>query len=290
MTTTLMTNRRLICALLACAPLLMSPAARGDGKARSGYRPVHGLQMYYEIHGSGRPLVLIHGGGSTIGTTFGQVLQPLAEHRQVIAVELQAHGHTADIDRPLSFQQDADDVAELLAQLEIRQADVMGFSNGGQTAMQIAIRHPALVRRLVVASAFYKRSGVPAAFWEGISHATLDDMPRGLKDAYLAIVPDPKRLQAMFNRDVQRMRTFKDWPDDQLRSIKAPTLLLAGDRDVMLPEHIVEMFRLIPHARMAILPGGHGAYLGEATVARKGSRVPLLTEAMVEEFLDGASD
>jgi pimeloyl-ACP methyl ester carboxylesterase len=290
MTTILAPKRRLICALLSCFALLTSVTARSDSGERSGYQPIHGLQMYYEIHGSGRPLVLIHGGGSTIGTTFGQVLAPLAEHRQIIAVELQAHGHTADIDRPLSFQQDADDVAALLARLKISQADVLGFSNGGQTAMQIAIRHPSLVRRLVVASAFYKRSGVPAAFWEGMSHATLNDMPRGLKDAYLAIVPDPKRLQAMFRRDAQRMQTFKDWPDDQLRSIQAPTLLLAGDRDVMRPEHIVEMYRLIPHAHMAILPGGHGAYLGEATVVVKGSRLPLLTVAMVEEFLDGAGD
>jgi pimeloyl-ACP methyl ester carboxylesterase len=267
--------------------LLVAGAAHGQGKARTGYQPVNGLQMYFEIHGVGRPLVLIHGGGSTIGTTFAQVLAPLARHRQVIAVELQAHGHTADIDRPLSFQQDADDVAALLAGLKIGQADFLGFSNGGQTAMQIAIRHPALVRRLVVASAFYKRSGVPAQFWESMPRATIDDMPKGLKDAYLAIVPDPKRLLAMFNRDKQRMVTFADWKDDDIRSIKAPTLVLAGDRDVMRPEHIVEMYRLLPHGRMAILPGAHGTYLGEVTVARKGSQLPLLTVAMIEEFLDG---
>jgi pimeloyl-ACP methyl ester carboxylesterase len=281
------TNMGLVPWLLSWSALLLSGTALAEGKVRSGYQPVNGLQMYYEIHGSGRPLVLIHGGGSTIGTTFGQVLAPLAKHRQVIAVELQAHGHTADIDRPLSFAQDADDVAALLARLKIERADILGFSNGGQTAMQIAIRHPALVRRLVVASGFYKRSGVPAQFWEGMAHATLDNMPQGLKDAYLAIVPDPKRLRAMFERDKQRMLTFQDWKDDDLRAIKAPTLLLAGDQDVMLPEHIVQMYRLLPHGRMAILPGAHGAYLGEATVTRKGSPLPPLTVAMVEEFLDG---
>jgi pimeloyl-ACP methyl ester carboxylesterase len=275
-------RRWLLCALLA--------AGTAHGETRSGYQPVNGLRMYYEIHGGGRPLVLIHGGGSTIGTSFGQVLPELARHRQVIAVELQAHGHTADIDRPLSFQQDADDVAALLGQLKIGPADFLGFSNGGQTAMQIAIRHPALVRRLVVASAFYKRSGVPAQFWQSMPRATLDDMPKGLKDAYLAIVPDAKRLMTMFNRDKQRMVTFQDWKDDDLRAIKAPTLLLAGDRDVMRPEHIVEMYRLLPHGQMAILPGGHGAYLGEVTAARKGSRLPLLAVTMIEEFLDGASD
>src|SRR5882724_11819519 len=101
---------------------------------------VNGLKMYHEIHGSGRPLVLIHGGGSTIASTFGRVLPELAKGHRVIAVELQAHGHTPDIDRPLSFEQDADDVAALLAQLAIGKADIMGFSNGGTTALQIAIR------------------------------------------------------------------------------------------------------------------------------------------------------
>jgi pimeloyl-ACP methyl ester carboxylesterase len=270
------------------AAFCLLAARMGHARPRTGYQAVNGLKMYYEIHGTGRPLVLIHGGGSTIGTTFGRVLAPLAAHRQVVAVELQAHGHTADIDRPLSFAQDADDVAALLAALQIESADILGFSNGGQTAMQIAIRHPAVVRRLVVASAFYKRSGVPPQFWEFMPRATLDDMPKGLRDAYLAIVPDRQRLLAMFNRDKQRMVTFADWKDDDLRAITAPTLLLAGDQDVMRPEHIVEMYRLLPHAHMAILPGGHGGYLGEVTVADKGSRLPPLTVAMIEEFLDHA--
>ncbi len=273
---------------MSIALLCILASRGGQAKPRTGYQAVHGLQMYYEIHGTGRPLVLIHGGGSTIGTTFGQVLAPLAAHHQVIAVELQAHGHTADIDRPLSFAQDADDVTALLAALRIGSADILGFSNGGQTAMQIAIRHPAVVRRLVVASAFYKRSGVPPQFWESMPRATLESMPKALKDAYLAIVPDPKRLMAMFNRDKQRMVTFTDWKDDDLRAIAAPTLLLAGDSDVMRPEHIVEMYRLLPHGRMAILPGGHGTYLGEVTTAQKGSRLPLLTVALIDEFLDRA--
>jgi pimeloyl-ACP methyl ester carboxylesterase len=284
--TTFFGNRSLLLCLLSC---IVPGTVRSETKAQSGYQPVNGLRMYFETHGSGRPLVLIHGGGSTIGTTFGQVVPLFAEHRQVIAVELQAHGHTADIDRPLSFEQDADDVAALLAKLKIGHADFLGFSNGGNTAMRIAIRHPALVRSLVVASAFYKRSGVPAQFWEAMPRATLDDMPKGLKDAYLAIVPDREQLRAMFNRDKQRMVAFKDWKDDDIRSIKAPTLLLAGDQDVMGPEHIVEMYRLLPHGRMAILPGAHGAYLGEVTVARKGSRLPPLTVALIEEFVDGAT-
>src|SRR4051812_23362313 len=108
------------------------------GNAASHYANVNGLEMYYEIHGSGRPLVLIHGGGSTIESNFGRILPELAKSHLVIAVELQAHGHTADIDRPLSFEHDADDVAELLKQVHIGKADILGFSNGGTTALQIA--------------------------------------------------------------------------------------------------------------------------------------------------------
>jgi pimeloyl-ACP methyl ester carboxylesterase len=265
--------------------LLLSAFAQAS-PPRTGYKPVNGLKMYYEVHGDGRPLVLIHGGGSTIGTTFAAVLAPLAAHRQVIAVELQAHGHTADVDRPLSFEQDADDVAGLLEQLKIRQADLLGFSNGGNTAMQVAIRHPAVVRRLIVASSFYKRSGFPAAFWEGMARATVDNMPKALKDAYLAIVPDPRRLAAMHDRDKQRMVTFVDWKDDALRSIQAPTMLIAGDQDVVSPEHTVAMYRLLRQGTLVILPGAHGAYLGEVTVARKGSPLPRVTVALVEDFLD----
>ena len=129
------------------------------------FAAVNGLKMYYEVHGSGSPLVLLHGGGSTIESTFGRILPELARAHQVIAVELQAHGHTLDIDRPLSFEQDADDVAALLKQLKIEKADIMGFSNGGTTALQIAIRHPELVNRLALLAAAFKRSGMqPGSF------------------------------------------------------------------------------------------------------------------------------
>ena len=159
------------------------------------YAAVNGLNMYYEIHGSGRPLVLLHGGGSTIDSTFGRILPFLAKTHQVITVELQAHGHTKDIDRPLSFEQDADDVAALLQQLRIEKADFMGFSNGGTTCIQIAIRHPNLVNKLVLASATYKRSGLPPGFFEGFKNATLKTMPLSLQEAYLKANPDHKGLQ-----------------------------------------------------------------------------------------------
>lgn len=253
--------------------------------ACTGYAPVNGLQMYYEIHGSGRPLVLLHGGGSTIYTSFGRILPALARSQQVIAVELQAHGHTSDRNAPETFAQDADDVTELLRQLGVPQADIFGFSNGGQTAMEMAIRHPEKVHKLVLASMFYKRDGAPAAFWAGIAKAKFSDMPQVYKDAYAKINPDPAALINMFHKDAQRMQSFKDWKASDVSVIQAPTFIVIGDQDLTRPEHAVEMYRLLPHARLAILPGIHGGYMGEAMSPDTGSQVPALFVAMLDEFL-----
>ncbi|QEL03160.1 alpha/beta hydrolase [Olivibacter sp. LS-1] len=249
------------------------------------YAQVNGLKMFYEIHGKGNPLVLLHGGGSTIATTFGRILPELAKAHQVIAVELQAHGHTTDIDRPLSFEQDADDVAALLKQLSIKKASFMGFSNGGTTCLQIAIRHPDLVDKLIVASSNYKRGGLQPGFFEGMEQATLDNMPQPLKDAYYAINPDPKGLQAMFERDKARMLAFKDISDEQIKSIQVPVLVVNGDTDVIRTEHALELSRMLPHAQLAILPGGHGDYLGEICAPNKTSNMPVFFVALINDFL-----
>jgi pimeloyl-ACP methyl ester carboxylesterase len=265
-------------------------AATAASKDPGHYAAVNGLKLYYEIHGSGRPLVLIHGGGSTIQTSFGRILPDLARRHRVIAVEMQAHGHTRDIDRPLSFEQDADDVAALLEQLHIDKADFMGFSNGGTTCLQIAIRHPALVNRLVLASATYKREGMQAGFFEGMEHATLEGMPQPLKDAYLEATHDSKGLQAMFDRDVARMVAFKDISDADIKGIQASALVINGDAEVVRVEHALALSRVLPHARLAILPGGHGDYIGEICAADKNSRLPALVTAMIEAFLSGAAE
>lgn len=248
------------------------------------YATVNGLRLYYEVHGSGFPLVLIHGGGSTIETSFGRILPTLAKTHQVIAVEMQAHGHTADIDRPLSFEQDADDMAALLQHLKIRKADIFGFSNGASTALQIAIRHPQLVSKMIVASTMYKKDGAIPGFWDGMATASFADMPQVYKDAFLQINPDTNALHAMFNRDVTRMQHFSDIPDEQIRSIKAPVLILCGDQDVVRPEHAVEMYRQLQHARLMILPGGHGEYMGEIATLKPGvTEFPAVT--LIEAFL-----
>jgi pimeloyl-ACP methyl ester carboxylesterase len=258
-----------------------APAPTAQTDSTSGYAQIGPLKMYYEIHGKGFPLVLIHGGGSTIGTSFGHVIDAFARHHMVIAVELQAHGHTQDIDRPLSFGQDADDIAALLQQLHITQADFYGFSNGGHTAMMIGIRHPSLVHKLVIGSAFFKRSGAYDWFWPGFDHATLDMMPKYLRDAYLNINHDSAGLRNMFTRDMTRMMHFQDFPDADVNAVKAPTLFIIGDQDLVRPEYAVSLTRTMPHARLIILPGKHGEYL-------EGSgSLPLCAAGMVEDFLSG---
>ena len=251
--------------------------------AQSGYAPVNGINMYYEIHGKGNPLVLIHGGGSTIGTTFGNILPLLAKKHKVIAVELQAHGHTSDRNAPESFDQDADDVAALLKHLKIEKVDIFGFSNGGTTAMKIGMKYPMLVNKLVIASAMYKREGMISGFFEGMEKAKLSDMPEHLQHAFIAIKNDSAALMNMFNKDRMRMVEFKDWKDDDLALISAPSLIVLGDKDVVTIEHAVEMHRRIKNSELLILPGNHGSFIGEGT--HEPGEMPALTVGIIEQFL-----
>jgi pimeloyl-ACP methyl ester carboxylesterase len=258
-------------------------------KPITGHAAVNGISMYYEIHGAGgMPLVLIHGGGSTIETTFGTILPRLASHGKVIALELQAHGRTSDRNAPESFVQDADDVAALLKHLKVVKANIFGFSNGGSTTMQVAIRHPEMVNRIIVASAAFKRSGFIDGFFEMMPKATLKEMPMPLQEAYLKLSPaNNDGLQTMFNKDKQRMVTFTDWPESDLKSISAPALVLGADRDVVTVEHMAEIARAIPDAQLMIFPGVHGTYLGEICSIKKGSKQPQITVEIVMEFLAG---
>ena len=226
---------------------------------QSGYAPVNGLETYYEIYGSHNgkspPLVLLHGGGSTIETSFGKVLPSFAKTRQVIAFDQQGHGRTADIDRPFTFDQSAEDTVALLRYLKIEKADFFGYSNGGHIALQIAVRHPDLVRKLVIESAMFQRDGSDAEFWESFEHAKLGDMPAELREAYLKVAPHPEDLPSFFTKSVKRMLDFKGWTLEEIKSIDAPTLVIIGDHDIIRLEHAVLMFRLLPNAQLAVLPG-----------------------------------
>lgn len=152
--------------------------------------------------------------------------------------------------------------------------------------MQIGIRHPQLVNKLVITSAIFTREGMFAGFFEGMVHATLDMMPGPLADAYREIDPDPAHLQIMFERDRDRMIGFKDMPEEALRSIKAKSLILQGDKDVCTREHGVLISRLIPDAELLIVPGNHGSFINEICSADFNSKIPELTIAVVKEFLD----
>ena len=265
--------------------IMTSNTLQAQQNTAGQYATVNGLKLYYELHGTGKPLVLLHGGGSTIESNFARVLPALARTHRVIAIELQAHGHTADIDRPLSFEQDADDVSALLQHLHIEKADIMGFSNGGTTALQVAIRHPKQVNKLVLASTLFKREGMPAGFFEFMQQTTIEQMPAPLKEAYRKVNADPQGLQKMFTRDVTRMIHFQDISDDLIKAIQAPAFVINGDTDVIRTEHALLLSRTLPHAELAILPSGHSDYLGEICAVDKNSKMPDFVVMMIDTFL-----
>jgi pimeloyl-ACP methyl ester carboxylesterase len=236
--------------------------------AQTGYADVNGLRMYYESHGSGgTPLVLLHGAFSAIGTSFEAVLPGLAAGRQVIAFELQAHGRTADIDRPMSLEQFADDVAAALGQLGVAQADLFGYSMGAGVALHVAIRHPEVVRKLVLASVTFQLSGIHPGLMDGMGQMRPEMMHGSPWHAeYLRIAPDPDGFATLFAKKTAMDQGIKDIPAATIQAISAPTLLIIGDSDIVRPEHAVEMFRLLgggvagdmvglPRSQLALLPG-----------------------------------
>jgi pimeloyl-ACP methyl ester carboxylesterase len=251
--------------LLATASLALAQD-RGNASVKSEYAPVNGLKMYYEIRGTGEPLILLHGGVVGI-TMFGPNLEALAEKRRVIAVELQGHGHTADIDRPLSYEAMADDVAALMGYLGIEQADVMGYSLGGGVALQTAIRHPALVRRLVVVAAPCKRDG----FYPEVLAAMAQMGPgaaEGMRKSPLAQMYPNVNWAVLFTKLRDLLTKDYDW-SKEVAAIKSPVMLVFADADAIRTAHIVEFYGLLgggqrdagldgslrPVAQLAILPG-----------------------------------
>jgi pimeloyl-ACP methyl ester carboxylesterase len=254
---------------------LADPPA-GTSLASTGYAPVNSLSMYYEIHGEGRPLVMLHGAYMTIDM-FGGVLPGLATTRQVIAAEQQGHGHTADVDRPITYEQMADDTAALLAHLGVGRADVLGYSMGGGIALQLAIRHPAVVRRLVVASASYTSDGMHSVALEAFPSITPELFAGSpIEEAYQRTAPHPGDFPRLVEKLTRLDTTAFAWPEAEIRRIAAPTMIVLGDSDGVRLEHAVELFKLLgggvmgdlqgmPKSQLAVLPGtahfvppGHG--------------------------------
>ena len=268
-------------------PQSSGPHAGNTTRIEASRASVNGIDIYYEVHGrrDGIPLVLLHGGGSTIDSNFGRLIPFLARTRRVIALEEQGHGRTSDRDQPVTFEQSADDVAGLLRHLEVSQADLFGFSNGATVALQVAIRHPDLVRKLVFASSFTRRDGAQPQLWDFIRQANIANMPQALKDAFLAVNPDPQKLKTMHDKDAARMSAFTDVPDATVRTVLAPTLIITGDRDVAPVEHALELSRVFPDARLLVLPSGHGDYLAEAASAPADTGYAEITARLVERFL-----
>jgi pimeloyl-ACP methyl ester carboxylesterase len=232
---------------------------------RGSYARVNGLDLYYEIHGSGQSLVLLPGSFYTI-EAMGELVPQLAKTRCVIAVELQGHGHTADIDRPLSYESLADDIAALIASLGLGQADLFGYSLGGGVALQTAIRHPQVVRKLALASTAFKREG-----WYPEDLATLDAISvegfagTPLHEAYLQVSPKPEAWPTVVAKVRHLVTSDYDWTAG-VTTLKAPTLLVVGDADGVRLAHVVEFFALLgggqgdgdlsglPRSSLAILP------------------------------------
>jgi pimeloyl-ACP methyl ester carboxylesterase len=230
---------------------------------KGGYAAVNGLEMYYEVHGEGDPpLVLLHGGFTTIGVTFGGLLPALAQERRVVAVEQQGHGRTPDADRPLAFARMADDTAAVLGHLGIEGADLFGYSDGGNVALGLAIRHPGLVRRMAVAGVNYDREGLYPEALEFLENVDPDGLGR-LRDAYVGVAPDPGNWPTLVRKVARLNLDFEGWRPDYLRSVDAPALVMVGDEDDVTPEHAVELFRLLPDSRLAVLPNtNHISLLG----------------------------
>lgn len=253
------------------------------------YAQVNGLNMYYEIHGTGRPLVLLHGNLSTIEVDFGRMIPTLTKTRQVIAVEHQAHGHTADIDRPLTIQNWADDTAALLRHLGVEDADVFGYSSGSAVALQMSIDHPELVRKLVLASASYALDGLHPEVLGGVQQIQPEHLAgTPFEEAYAKVAPRPEDWPVLIEKIKQMDSDLPEWPAEIIKNLGKPGLLVIGDSDIVRPEHAVEFFRLLgggvvgdisglPSSRLAVLPG-----TTHITLVHRADWLA----SMVEEFLE----
>jgi pimeloyl-ACP methyl ester carboxylesterase len=242
--------------------------AAPSSSPRTGYAPVNGLRMYYEVHGSGgTPLLLLHGGLFDIEQQFGELIPGLAANRQVIAADFQGHGRTNDIDRPLRSADLASDVVGLLQHLDVPKADVFGFSVGGATALHLAIRHPELVRKLIVSSASFHPDGDRPENSEAVGELTVD-MIAGtpMEQHYRAKSPHPDRLQALLDKLGTFDEGFAGWSDADIEGIAAPTLITVGDCDAVTLSHAVRFLQLrggdvngdftgVPSSQLAVFPG-----------------------------------
>ena len=273
--------------LTALAAVLLASTPAGAEATRTGYVDANGLHAYYEVHGTGEPLFVLHGAYQSV-EDLRPLIDGLAATRQVIALDLQGHGRTADVDRPLAYEGMADDVAALMDEIGIPVADVFGYSMGAGVAYQLAIRHPDHVDRLAAASGSFSSAGLypeMAAMFEQMTPEAMAGMMEGTPyaTAYRAVAPNPDAFPTLVAKLLALDTAPQDWPAADVEAIAAPTLVISGDSDIIRPEHSVEIFRLrgggpspdfmAPGAaQLAILPGT--THLG--VIERTDLLVPML--------------
>jgi pimeloyl-ACP methyl ester carboxylesterase len=274
---------------LIAGSLLLTGIAPAAGQTTGKRVKVNGMQMYYEVSGQGEPLVVLHGAYMNI-PAMGAIIPRLARTHRVYAVELQGHGRTTDIDRPITYPNLADDVAAFMDAVGLTKADVFGYSMGGQTGLQLLIRHPAKVAKLVVASVAYDLEGWQQAFKEAIPQMTVEmivAMP--FAQDYRKLAPNPEGFPELARKLIALEKEPMSWAAD-VTQIKAPVLIIAGDADVGTLEHSVALFRLLgggvmgdmgkplPASRLAVMPAtSHTAVITQ----------PDLLHAFIEPFLKG---
>jgi pimeloyl-ACP methyl ester carboxylesterase len=248
---------------------MAQPGTAGKAKTlkSSGLAPVNGLKLYYEVHGEGKPIVLLHGSYMTIDLNFGELIPQLAKNRKVIALEMQGHGRTADIDRPVSYKALSDDVAALLKYLKVDSADVLGYSLGGTVAFDLAINHPEMVNKLIAVSTVHKYTGWSQAVRDvlkTIKPEFLDGTP--LKTEYDRVAPDPRQWHAFLDKYMKFDQQDFDLGAENIRKIKSPVLLIMGDNDGVDMSYKAELYKLcggdvfadmqgLPQSQLAIIPG-----------------------------------
>jgi pimeloyl-ACP methyl ester carboxylesterase len=248
----------------------------------SGYADVNGLHMYYEVQGKGTPLVLLHGGMLTIDLSFAGLIPTLAKEHQVIAVETQGHGRTADIDRPITPTAMAGDVVALLDQLGVDRAHVLGHSMGAATTIELAVSHPDRVRSIVPISASVRPDGMHEDLTDPAKFATSTRMPTqqdftDFRSAYEQLSPHPERFDQFLATLSNSTADLQGWTDEQLAGITAPTLIVCGDHDFVTVEHAALMQHVIPGSHLAVLPD---------TTHMQATRRAALLLPMLADFLD----
>ena len=269
--------------------MLLPAVVSAQQKPTTGYAPVNGLKMYYEVHGSGEPVVLLHGAFMTITNNWTGWIGELAKTRKVIAVEMQGHGRTADIERDISQENLADDVAGLLDHLKIPRADLIGYSMGGGVAMECAIRHPDKVRKVVVISSMFRQ--------DGMVKEALDVFPKLSADAfkdspieieYKKLSPTPDDFPKFVKRLAATATKGHDLGADKLKATTAPMFFIHGDADGIRLEHIEEMFRLKgggTHGDLGPRSASRLAILPDTTHVTLMQRMAIIVP-MVNDFLD----